>query len=144
MSEETEDPPIVPAREVPDRNTLEADGADAGDPGADETDGSIGESFARLYHDARAYAGAEADRQKLRARIVAAGVRDAAIFGTVALMLLFAALVALLVGLILTLAPALTPLGATGAVLGVTLLIALVLLLMAKARVDRMRKAVQG
>ncbi len=134
MNEETEDPPIIPAQDMPDRSG----------PEADDADGSIGENFARLYRDARAYAGAEADRQKLRAGIVAAGVRDAAIFGTVALTLLFAALVALLVGLILTLAPVLTPLGATGAVLGVTLLIALVLLLLAKARIDRMRRAIQG
>jgi type III secretory pathway component EscS len=116
---------------------------ETGDPLAAPEE-SVGESFARLYQDGRAYVQAEADRQRLRAGIFGAGLRDAAILVLVALMLLFATLVALLIGLIIALSPALTPLGATGAVLGAAMLVALALLWLARARISRMRKAARG
>lgn len=106
-----------------------------------ESDQTIGESFAQLLADARDYWAAEADRQKLRAGIVTKGVRDAAILATVAILLLFGTLVALLIGLIIALSPALTPLGATGAVAGAAILISVIFLLLAKARIIRMMKA---
>lgn len=109
----------------------------------DEED-SIRATFARLYADGRAYTQAEIDRQKLRAGIVGAGVRDAAIFAAIAIMLVFAALVALLVGAILALSPAWGPLGATGIVVGTALLVTVALLLMAKARISRMKKAARA
>jgi hypothetical protein len=112
-------------------------------PQPDGHDESIRDSIARLYADGRAYAEAEVERQKRRAGIAAAGVRDAALLGAAALMLSFGVVVAVLVGLILSLAPALGPLGATGAVLGGTLLAVLILLLLAKARIGRMKRAMK-
>lgn len=108
----------------------------------DQQDESVKDSFARLYSDGRAYASAEMERQKLRAGIVASGVRDAAIFGAIGATLAFASLVACLVGLILTLAPWLGTGGATLAVVGISLLVALLLLMAAKKRISRMKKDV--
>ena len=105
-------------------------------------DESVRDVFARLYADGRAYAAAEADKQKARAGLIGAGVRDAAIFAVVAIMLIFAALVAFLIGLIIALSPQLGPLWATFAVLGASLLVTTGLLLMAKARISRMKKAI--
>ncbi len=114
-------------------------------PDRDEpTDEAISAVFARLYEDGRSYAQAELDRQKLRVGIIGAGVRDAAIFAMVAIMLLFAALVALLIGLIFALSPDLGRWGAIGAVLSSTVIVSLVLLLLAKARIGRMKKATKG
>lgn len=117
--------------------TPQADGADSYAP--DET---VHDVLASLYADGRAYAAAEGERQKLRAGLVVSGVRDAAIFAGVAIMLVFATLVAFLIGLIIALAPRLGPLWATLAVLGASLLVALVLLLLARARIGRMKKAI--
>ncbi len=111
---------------------------------ADGQEESIGESFARLYADGRAYAEAEVARQRLRAGIAGAAMRDAAILGIIALMLLFAGVVALLIGLVIALSPVLGPFGATAAVVGGALILALILLLLAKARITRMKKAIQS
>ncbi len=119
-----------------------ADTASVPDSGTD--DESVREVLARLYDNGRSYAAAEIERQKLRAGIIGAGVRDAVILVLVAVMLLFATLVAFLIGLIIALAPALTPLGATGAVLGSALLVALILLVLARSRLKRMQKATKG
>ncbi|WP_369805919.1 phage holin family protein [Sphingobium sp. 15-1] len=107
-------------------------------------DESVRDVFTRLYSDGRAYAEAEVERQKLRAGIVGMGVRDAVIFAAVGIMLIFAAIVAGLVGLILALAPHLGTGWATGAVFGGALIVALLLLLIAKGRIDRMKKAVRA
>ncbi|MGC4251987.1 MAG: hypothetical protein QM605_11185 [Sphingobium sp.] len=112
-------------------------------PQTDGQDESVRDSIARLYADGRAYAEAEVERQKLRAGIAAAGMRDAALLGGLALLLLFGVIVAGLVGLIFSLAPMLGPFGATGAVLGGTLLVILLLLLLAKARIGRMKRAMK-
>lgn len=104
---------------------------------------SVRDVFTRLYSDGRAYAEAEVERQKLRAGIVGAGIRDALIFATAGIMLVFAAIVAGLVGIILALSPLVGPGWATGAVFGGALVIALLLLLVAKGRIDRMKKAVK-
>lgn len=106
-----------------------------------DTQESIGATFARLYADGRAYTQAEIDRQKLRAAIIGAGVRDATIFAAIAIMIAFAALIALLIGCVLALAPAWGPLGATAMVVGAALLVTVALLVMAKARISRMKKA---
>lgn len=111
--------------------------------GGDGPDESVKDVVARLIEDGRAYASAEIDRQKLRASIIAAGVRNAAIFGVLALILTFASIVALLGGLILTLAQHMDPLWATLIVVGAGLLIALLLGLLARASVGRMIKAIK-
>lgn len=118
--------------------TPQADGRQDSAP-----DESVRDVIARLYADGRAYASAEAERQKLRAGIVAVGVRNAAIFGTIALILIFASILALLVGLIFTLAQHLAPIWATLIVVGGALLVALLLLLAAKGCIGRMMKAIK-
>lgn len=115
----------------------------AATPQAEGDQETVRAAFSRLYTDGRAYAQAEGQRQKLRAGLVGAGVRDAAIMGVVALMLLFAAIVTLLIGLVIALAPVLGPLWATLAVFGGALLVAALLLLLAKARIGRMMKAIR-
>lgn len=103
---------------------------------------SVRATFARLYADGRAYATAEIDRQKLRAGIAGAGVRDIAIMAAAGLMLAFAGLIAFLVGLVLLLTP---PLGAGWAaclVFGCSLGVALMLLMVAKARFSSVKKAI--
>lgn len=116
------------------------DGAPEGAAGPDE---SVKDVVARLIEDGRAYASAEIDRQKLRAAIVAAGVRNAAIFGVLALILAFASIVALLGGLILALAQHMDPLWATLIVVGGGLLLVVVLALLAKGSISRMVKAIR-
>ncbi|WP_298396045.1 phage holin family protein [Sphingobium sp.] len=118
--------------------TPHTDGQDEAAP-----DESVRDSFSRLYADARAYAGAEAQKQKLRAGIVATGVRNAAILAVVALILAFASIVALLIGLIIALAQHVGPLWSTLIVVGGALLIAVLLLLLAKGCVGRMMKAIK-
>jgi hypothetical protein len=103
---------------------------------------SVQAAFARLYADGRAYATAEIGRQKLRAGIVSAGVRDAAIMAVGGLVLAFAGLIAFLVGLVLLLTPHLGAGWAACLVFGCSLGVALLLLLMAKARFSSMKKAV--
>lgn len=105
-------------------------------------DETVREVMARLYADGRAYAAAEAEKQKLRAGIIGGAVRNAAIFVTVAMMLVFASIVAFLIGLIIALAPRLGPLWATFAVLGGSMIVALVLLLLARSSISRMKKAI--
>lgn len=112
-------------------------------PQADGDEESVRATFTRLYADGRAYAQAEVERQKLRAGIVGVGVRNAAILGVVALMLLFAAIVALLVGLVIALAPMIGPLWAALTVFGGGLLVAILLLLLAKGQIGHMRKAIR-
>jgi uncharacterized membrane protein YbhN (UPF0104 family) len=106
-------------------------------PDADE---SIGETFSRLIGSGKEYAHAEMDRQRLRAGIVGAGARDAAILLGGALVIALAAIGALLVGLIFTLTPVLTAGGATAAVVVVALIVAGLLVLGAKSRITRMTK----
>ncbi len=98
--------------------------------------------LARLYADGRAYAAAEAEKQKLRATIIGTGVRNAAIFGMVAFMLAFASIIALLVGLTIALSQLVAPIWATLIVVGVALVIVLLLLLAAKGCITRMKKAI--
>ncbi|WP_262504312.1 phage holin family protein [Sphingobium sp. KCTC 72723] len=138
MTEQPADAAVMPPTEGqgvsrPD----EAHGPD--DRAPDET---VREVMARLYTDGRAYASAEAEKQKLRIGIVGGAVRNAAIFVTVALMLVFASIVAFLIGLIIALAPRLGPLWATFAVLGASMVVALLLLLLAKSSITRMKKAI--
>lgn len=105
-------------------------------------DEGVKEVLARLYADGRAYAAAEAEKQKLRATIVGKGVRNAAIFGMVAFMLAFASIIALLVGLTIALSQLIAPIWATLIVVGVALVIVLLLLLAAKGCITRMKKAI--
>lgn len=127
--------------------TPHADGQTAdeqpnGVPGDTDRTESVQETLARLYADGRAYAAAEAERQKLRVGIVGRAVRNAAILAAIALMLLFASIVALLVGLTFALAHHMAPIWATLTVMGGGLVVALLLLLAARACITRMKKAI--
>ena len=113
-------------------------------PEAEEDGDSVRAAFARLYSDGRAYADAEIERQKLRAGIVGSGVKDAVIFGAAGFLLALSGLIAFLVGLILTLEPQVGAGWATVIVFGSSLLAALLLLLLARSRISRMKKAVQS
>lgn len=104
---------------------------------------SLGDSIGRLYADACDYAQAEVHRQKLRAGIAVAGIRDAAILGALAVMFLLAGIVALLVGCVMALAPLVGPFAAAGIVFGLTLLLVIILLLVAKGRIGRMSRDLQ-
>lgn len=114
------------------------------EPHTEPQDESVRQVFSRLYADGRAYAEAEVNRQKLRAGLVSGGVRDAAIFAVAGAMLLFATVVACFVGIILLLSPHLGAGWATLAVLGGGVIVTLILLLLAKGRIDRMKRAIQS
>ena len=95
-----------------------------------------------LIEDGKAYIQTETDRHRLRARIVSAGARDAAIMVAVGLFLLIGTLVALLIGLILALAPHWGPLVSTALVIGIALVVTFALLMGARARMrGALRKA---
>ena len=89
----------------------------------------------RVTANAREFVAAEAERRKLQAQFYASGLKSIALLLCIALFLLFGAIVALLVGLIFVLSPYLTPAGATGAVIGGTFVVILLLLMAAKAKV---------
>lgn len=109
----------------------------------DQQQDSVRAAFTKLYADGRAYADAEIERQKIRAGIVGGGVRDVAIFATVGFLFSFAGLIAFLVGMVMMLAPHLGVGWSALAVFGATLLITAILLLLAKARITRMREAIK-
>lgn len=112
--------------------------ASSSSPSASEEDLSTIEVVRLLIAEGRDYAAHEVQRQKLRAAILGKAARDAAILGIVALFLLMGALIAGLIGLIMALAPLVGgSLAATGIVIGATLLLILILLLIARARVKR-------
>lgn len=122
--------------------TPPTDGQPHGAPDDDARNESVKAVLARLYADGRAYAAAEAEKQKLRAGIVGVGVRNAAIFAVAALMLAFASIIALLVGMVIALSQLMAPIWATLVVVGGGLLVTLLLLLAAKGCITRMKKAI--
>lgn len=108
-----------------------------------EPDQSVRESFTRLYADGRAYAQAEIEKQKLRAGIIGAGARDVLVLGLIAAVLIFASLIAGLVGLIITLSPHMGAGWATLTVFGSGVVLALLLLLIAKSRIGQTKRAIR-
>lgn len=89
----------------------------------------------RLFESGRDYAGAELDRQKLRALLAGVLARDVFILVLVAVILLLCSLVTLMVGLVIALSGLLTPLGATALVSGIGLLVVVGLALIAQRKV---------
>lgn len=87
----------------------------------------VGEAVAQVADDAKAYAAAQVALYRTialaRWRVAQSGL----ILGAIAAVLALAAIGALLVGLILGLSPSVGPWGATGIVIGVTLLVAALL-----------------
>lgn len=116
----------------------------AAQPEAEQPQDSVRAAFSKLYTDGRAYADAELERQKLRAGIAGAAVRDAAIFAAVGFILAFAGLIAFLVGMVLVLSPHLGPGWSALIIFGASLAVAIISLLLAKARISGMRKAIKS
>ena len=126
------------------QDPMRSEGQDESGRNESVRDESVRDVWARLYTDGRAYAEAEVERQKLRAGIIGAGVREALILAGVSIILIFASLVASMVGGILFFAPLVGMGWAICIVVGGGLLPALILLLFAKGRIDRMKKAVKS
>ncbi|MEJ6009139.1 phage holin family protein [Novosphingobium aquae] len=96
----------------------------------------------QLGGDARAYAEAEFAFQRVRAGVAAKGLKDVALLGVVAFTVAVFGLGALVIGLLMALAPIVTAWGATAIVAGGLFLIALILVMMAKARWTRTLAAI--
>jgi len=97
-----------------------------------------------LVGEARSWAEAEADYQKVRARFAAGSAARVAIYGLIALIVAIFALGALVIGLLLALATLLGPWWATAIVAGGLSCVALVFGLAAKARFTRSLRLILG
>jgi uncharacterized membrane protein YqjE len=103
-------------------------------------DRSLPGDLRQLVDDARTLAEAEFAYQKARAAFGAQEAKRIAILGVVAAVLVFFAVMALVVGSVIALVPVLTAWGATAAVTGALLLLAVILLLVAKSRISTMKR----
>lgn len=97
-------------------------------------DDSLIDDVKNLVDDGKTYLEAEIQYQKTRAALVLDRTRSGAIYGAAALGLVHLALVALVVGLVIALTPLITAWGATAAVVGVLIAIAVFFGLKAKRR----------
>lgn len=123
------------------------DGADAPLSGGSPVSGghrSLVDDVEDLVQDARIYFDAELSYHKTRASFVAASLKRTAAFGAIAGVLALFAFGALTVGLIIALTPSLTAWGATGAVVGVLVLIAAFLVRGAIKSASDMLEAIRG
>jgi uncharacterized membrane protein YqjE len=109
--------------------------AEASDPALQ--DSLIGD-VRQLALDARTLAQAELAYQTSRAKTAGSGIGKIAGLGVLALVLVYFALMALVFGAVLALAPVLTAWGATGAVMLVLVLLAVICLLLARSRWKRL------
>ena len=106
----------------------------------DPRDRSLVDDLRHLAEDGKAYADAELAFQKARAAVAAESAKSIAIFGALAAVLVFFALMALTLGLVLALTPLLGAWGAMGASFGALLLLAGICALIAGARFKRMKR----
>jgi len=97
---------------------------------------SLHEDLQQLAQDARAYAEAEFQFQKTRAAFAVSASKSVIVYGVVALVLVFFAVMALVVGLVIALAPLITAWGSTAVVTLALLGLAAFLLLRAKKRIS--------
>lgn len=104
-------------------------------------DPTFAEDLQQLVQEARMLAQAEFAFQKTRAAYAGAEAKNIALFGVIAAVLVFFAVMALVVGAIIALSPALTAWGATAAVTLSLLLVAAICALAAKSRLGRMMNA---
>lgn len=105
-----------------------------GDDAASAEDLSLSEDIMALIDDTRTYAEAEFAYQKSRVAFAADRGKSAALLGMFALGFIHLALIALVIGALLALAPQLGPWGATGLIVGILLVCAIVLLLFARGK----------
>lgn len=111
---------------------------------ADPAERSLVDDLRQLAGDTRDFAQAEIAYQQSRAKVVGGSVGGIAARAVVAAALLFFAVMALVVGAVIALTPVLTAWGATGAVVVVLGVAALVLALSARARWQRLRTLING
>lgn len=103
---------------------------------------TLSEDLQRTLDDAKALLAAEIALQKARAAYAGKQAASIALLGLVALAFAFCALMALVFGTVLALVPLLTAWGATAAVAGALLLVAVVAGLTAAARARRTARVV--
>jgi uncharacterized membrane protein YqjE len=118
-------------------------------PGApDENAGaelrSLRDDVEALIEDGKTYLETELVYQRTRAAFVADRAKGAVIFGAVAVLLGFLALVGLTVGLIIALAPFLTPWGSSALVVVLLLLAAGLSMRVAAGRWNRLMQAIES
>ena len=122
---------------------IEDDKAAAGD-GAEQDLRSLREDVEALIEDGKTYLETELVYQKTRAAFVADRAKGAVIYGAVAILLAFLALVGLTVGLIFALTPLLTAWGASALVVGLLVIGALIAGRSAAGRWNRLMQAIEG
>ena len=105
---------------------------------------SLRDDVEALIEDGKTYLEAELVYQKTRAAFVADRAKGAVIFGAIAVLIGFLALVGLTVGLIIALAPWLTAWGASAVVVGLLLVAALLAMRAASARWSRLMQAIES
>ena len=120
--------------------------ADADSPSADDVVGepSVIELVQRVVANGRGYAATEIERQKVRAGIIGVAARDAALLGLAAIFLLFGAMTALVVGSVWVLAPLVGVVGALAITIASTMVVVVILLIAARARLVRGIRLVLG
>jgi hypothetical protein len=106
-------------------------------PPENSLDDGLFDEVVRVFDDGVTYAQAELGFQKTRAKLAGRAAGMAALYVTIALVLVHIALLALAVGLVIALAPFVTIWGAIAIVVGVILLGAVWLLLKARAKADK-------
>ena len=112
--------------------------------GAEQELRSLRDDVEALIEDGKTYLEAELVYQKTRAAFVADRAKGAVIFGAIAVLIGFLALVGLTVGLIIALAPWLTAWGASAVVVGLLLVAALLAMRAASARWSRLMQAIES
>ena len=110
----------------------------------DARERSLAEDLRQLADDGKAYAEAELAFQKSRAALAGKGIKGIVIFGVLAAMLVFFALMALTIGLVLALTPLLTPWGAAAASFAGLLVLAGICAMLVGARYRRTRRFISG
>jgi hypothetical protein len=114
----------------------------AEDEGTGEPERSLRDDVEALIDDGKTYLEAELAYQKTRAAFVADRAKGAIIFGAVAALFGFLALIGLTVGLIIALSPLLTPWGASGLVVALLVIGALIAARAAGRRWTRLMAAI--
>ena len=104
---------------------------------------SLREDVEALIEDGKTYLQTELVFQKTRAAFVADRAKGAVVFGAVAVLLAFLALIGLTVGLIIALTPLLTAWGASALVVGLLIVAALIAAKAASGRWARLMHAIQ-
>ena len=112
-------------------------------PEEDEASRSLREDVEALIDDGKTYLEAELAYQKTRAAFVADRAKGALVFGAVAALFAFLALIGLTVGLIIALTPWLTAWGASALVVGLLIVGALIAARSAGKRWSKLMAAIQ-